>query len=53
MPIHTDFHSHVSRTSAQEMARAAQERGLRTLGLSEHIFQMHEGRTPLQHKKWE
>lgn len=49
MQIHTDFHSHISRTSAQEMARAAQERGIHMLGLSEHIFQMHEGRTPLQH----
>lgn len=49
MSITTDFHSHVARSSARQMVRAAQKRGLRVLGLSEHVFQMTEGRTPLEH----
>ncbi len=40
MTIDTDFHSHVARSSAFQMAQAAGEKGLRILGLSEHIFQM-------------
>jgi len=42
--IDTDFHSHVSRSSASQMVQSAQEKGLRMLGLSEHIFQMSEVR---------
>lgn len=49
MPIDTDFHSHVSRSSAREMAQSAQEKGLRVLGLSEHDFQMNEARSTLDH----
>ncbi len=49
MTINTDFHSHVSYSSAYEMGLAAREKGLRTLGLSEHIFQMHEARPLLRH----
>src|ERR1700680_231329 len=49
MTIDTDFHSHVARSSALEMAQTAREKGLRTLGLSEHIFMMTEARPTLQH----
>ena len=49
MTIDTDFHSHVVRSSARQMAQAAREKGLRILGLSEHIFQMTEARPLLQH----
>ncbi|HEY4383667.1 MAG TPA: PHP domain-containing protein [Ktedonobacteraceae bacterium] len=49
MPVDTDFHSHISRSSAQAMAHMAQTRGLRVLGLSEHIFQMDNAREPLTH----
>lgn len=49
MTIDTDFHSHVARSSARQMAQAARERGLRMLGLSEHIFMMSEARPTLQH----
>ena len=42
MTIDTDMHSHVSRSSALQMALAAQQKGLRVLGLSEHVFQMEE-----------
>lgn len=49
MTIDTDFHSHVVRSSARQMAQAAREQGLRILGLSEHIFQMSEARPTLQH----
>lgn len=49
MPLDTDFHSHVVRSSALQMAQSARERGIRVLGLSEHIFQMNEARTPLTH----
>ena len=49
MPIDTDFHSHVSRSSARKMAHSAQEKGLRVLGLSEHDFQMKEARSTLEH----
>jgi histidinol-phosphatase (PHP family) len=45
----TDFHSHVVRSSARQMAQTARMRGLRVLGLSEHVFQMSEARTPLEH----
>ena len=47
--IDTDFHSHVARSSAREMAQTAREKGLRILGLSEHIFQMTEARPTLPH----
>src|SRR5579862_9017940 len=49
MPIDTDFHAHVSRSSARLMAAFAHEYKLRILGLSEHVFQMDEGRAPLVH----
>ncbi len=49
MILDTDFHSHVSRSSAQRMAQAAQEQGLRVLGLSEHVFQMNEAHPLLEH----
>ena len=49
MVIDTDMHSHVSLSSALQMALAAQQKGLRVLGLSEHIFQMQETRLALQH----
>ena len=49
MSIDTDFHSHVSRSSARQMAQSAQEKGLRVLGLSEHVFQMSEAHSTLEH----
>ena len=49
MIIDTDMHSHVSCSSAWQMALAAQQKGLRVLGLSEHVFQMRETRLALQH----
>ena len=53
MTINTDFHSHVARSSAYEMVQAAQSKGLRVLGLSEHVFQMSEARPVLQHLRQE
>src|SRR5437879_222630 len=53
MTIHSDMHSHVSRSSALQMVRAAQQKGLRVLGLSEHVFQMRETRLALQHLELE
>lgn len=47
MSIDTDFHNHVVRSSVEHMARAARWKDLRILGLSEHIFQMREGRSLL------
>lgn len=44
MNIESDFHSHIVRSSAGQMIQQAQEKGLRVLGLSEHIFQMNEAR---------
>ncbi len=44
MAITSDFHSHIVRSSAEQMVREAMARNLRTLGLSEHIFQMSEAR---------
>ena len=49
MTLDTDFHSHVAKSSAAQMARSAQNKGLRVLGLSEHIFQMVEARPLLEH----
>ena len=49
MTLDTDFHSHVVRSSALEMAQSAQKRGIRVLGLSEHVFQISEARAPLEH----
>jgi histidinol-phosphatase (PHP family) len=49
MTIDTDLHSHVSRSSARQMVQAAQQKGLRVLGLSEHVFQMKEARSVLKH----
>src|SRR5689334_10259460 len=51
MLIDTDMHSHVSRSSALQMVLTAQQKGLRVLGLSEHVFQMQETRLALQHLK--
>lgn len=51
MIIDTDMHSHVSRSSAWQMVLAAQQKGLRVFGLSEHVFQMQETRFALQHLK--
>src|SRR5258708_30966204 len=53
MKLYSDFHSHVSSSSAAAMAQSAQERGLRVLGLSEHVFQMNETRAYLKHMKLE
>ncbi|HET7638134.1 MAG TPA: PHP domain-containing protein [Ktedonobacteraceae bacterium] len=53
MTITTDFHSHVSRSSAREMVLSAQQKGLHVLGLSEHIFQMVEARSTLEHMQLE
>jgi len=49
MTIDTDFHSHVAPSSALEMMQAAQSKGLRVLGVSEHVFQMSEVRPELEH----
>jgi histidinol-phosphatase (PHP family) len=49
MVLDTDFHSHVSRSSALQMAQAARAKGLCVLGLSEHDFQMHEAHPLLDH----
>lgn len=49
MPITTDFHNHVARSSAVQMVQAARAKGLQVLGLSEHVFQMKEARAPLAH----
>lgn len=49
MTIDTDFHSHVSKSSVLQMARAAASKSLRVLGLSEHVFQMREARPLLNH----
>jgi histidinol-phosphatase (PHP family) len=49
MTIDTDFHSHVARSSASQMVEAARVKGLRILGLSEHVFQMREARPALEH----
>lgn len=53
MPILTDFHNHIIESSAYEMARAGQEKGLHRIGLSEHIFQMAEARSLLAHLELE
>lgn len=44
MSVESDFHSHVSRSSAAQMVQEAKAKKLRVLGLSEHVFQMVEGR---------
>src|SRR5450631_1609592 len=49
MPLDTDFHSHIVRSSTLAMLQAARARGLRVLGLSEHIFQMSDAREALMH----
>ena len=49
MTIDTDFHSHICPSSAYEMVETAQKKGLRVLGISEHIFQMSEVRPLLEH----
>src|SRR5215469_6242046 len=49
MTIDSDMHSHVSRSSALHMVQSAQQKGVRVLGLSEHVFQMQETRSALQH----
>jgi histidinol-phosphatase (PHP family) len=49
MALVTDFHSHIVRSSPTQMIQSAHEKGIRILGLSEHVFQMHEARSPLEH----
>jgi histidinol-phosphatase (PHP family) len=49
MPLTTDFHNHISRSSAAQMAASARQKGIHILGLSEHVFQMNEGRPALSH----
>ncbi|HZS79362.1 MAG TPA: PHP domain-containing protein [Ktedonobacteraceae bacterium] len=49
MTITSDFHNHVVRSSPLSMVKAAQEKGLSILGLSEHDFQMRELRPILPH----
>lgn len=49
MHIISDFHSHVSRTSARQMIEAARDKGITIFGLSEHDFQMSEIRPTLSH----
>lgn len=49
MSIISDFHSHLSQTSAEQMVQAARDKGIQTLGLSEHDFQMTEIRPLLKH----
>ena len=49
MTIDTDFHSHIAPSSAEQMVEAAKEKGMRVLGISEHIFQMKEARPSLPH----
>src|SRR5215469_1032778 len=49
MTIDTDFHSHICPSSAYEMVEIAQKKGLRVLGISEHVFQMSEVRPLLEH----
>lgn len=49
MSIEIDFHTHVARSSAQLMVQGAKERGLRVLGLSEHLYQISEARPLLPH----
>lgn len=49
MSIATDFHNHIVRSSAQQMVEAARSKGIRILGLSEHVFQMREARPHLLH----
>jgi len=53
MTIDTDFHSHVCPSSAHEMVGVAQKKGLRVLGISEHVFQMSEGHPLLEHMRQE
>ncbi len=49
LSIISDFHNHLSYTSAQAMVQAARQKGLRLFGLSEHISQMKEARPLLTH----
>ncbi len=49
MALDSDFHSHIVRSSPAQMIQSAHEKGIRILGLSEHVFQMHEARSPLKH----
>src|SRR5215467_4954562 len=49
MTIDTDFHSHICPSSAYELVEIAQKKGLRVLGISEHVFQMSEVRPLLEH----
>ncbi|GHO85047.1 PHP domain-containing protein [Dictyobacter formicarum] len=49
MTIISDFHNHISYTSAQAMVESARQRGLRIFGISEHISQTLEGRPVLAH----
>jgi histidinol-phosphatase (PHP family) len=49
MALDTDFHNHVTMSSALQMAQAAHQQGIRVLGLSEHVYQISEARAQLEH----
>jgi histidinol-phosphatase (PHP family) len=49
MALDSDFHNHIVRSSPAQMIQSAHEKGIHVLGLSEHVFQMHEARSPLEH----
>src|SRR5437762_13092034 len=49
MALDSDFHSHVVRSSPAQMIQSAHEKVIHVLSLSEHVFQMREGRPPLEH----
>ena len=49
MALVTDFHTHIVRSSPGQMIQSAHDKGIQILGLSEHVFQMHEARAPLEH----
>ncbi len=49
MSINSDFHSHIVPSSAEQMVQKAREKGLRVLGISEHVFQIREVQPLLAH----
>src|SRR5687768_11498751 len=44
-----DLHNHICLTSIEEMIESASDHGIREFGISEHIFQLHEGHTIFPH----
>lgn len=44
-----DLHNHICLTSLDEMLASAAEHGIREFGISEHIFQLHEGQIIFPH----